>query len=258
MLAIYLTFATAVSISAVAAYFSIAGLVALFAATPIPIMVMGVTLEIAKLVTASWVYRNWLVAPTLIKYYFTAAVITLSIITSLGIFGYLSKSHIEQASLSNANLIELRVLEQQEKIVVSRIEFLVRQSEKTSSVVSTRINRELVQLQTQLKDIITKKSPLLQEQNNLNTKIGPIKYIAELVYGGSEEDLINKAVRLMIITLVLVFDPLAILLLIGANISLRSYNKPAIISDHIEIDENMINIDRSKIHEIKEKVSTNA
>jgi len=93
----YLLFGTALALSACAAYYSIMGLVAIFAAAAIPIFIMGSLLEISKLVVASWIYQNWKEVPRLMKYYFTTALVILMLLTSMGIFGYLSKAHLDQA-----------------------------------------------------------------------------------------------------------------------------------------------------------------
>ena len=105
---------TALSISAVAVYYSIIGLMAIFAAAAIPIAVMGVTLEVGKLVTASWLYQYWEKIPKFLKYYLTLAVVVLMFITSMGIFGFLSKAHVEQTS--SATQAEARVERVDEKI----------------------------------------------------------------------------------------------------------------------------------------------
>ena len=109
---ILLLFFNALLLSSIAAYYSIAGLIAIFSAAPLSIAMMGGSLELAKLVTVSWLYRNWNEAPRMMKYYFTVAVVILMFITSLGIFGFLSKAHTEQGS-ANSNLtaqIEVYVL----------------------------------------------------------------------------------------------------------------------------------------------------
>ena len=93
------TLLTALGISAVAAYYSIVGLMAIFSASAMSIAIMGVVLEIGKLITASWLYQNWKRVPFLLKSYLTLAVIVLMFITSMGIFGYLSKAHIDQGCL---------------------------------------------------------------------------------------------------------------------------------------------------------------
>ena len=98
MFLIILTFICAISISAVAIYYSVLGLAAIFAAATVPIIIMGTVLEVSKLVTASWLYQNWRNIPLLLKTYLTIAVFVLMLITSLGIFGFLSRAHIEQAT----------------------------------------------------------------------------------------------------------------------------------------------------------------
>ena len=113
-----LTLASALALSAIAAYYSVVGLIAIFAAAPIPIAIMGGSLEAAKLVVASWLYKNWNNAPRLLKYYFTTAVVILMIITSLGIFGYLSKAHLDQAMVSGDASAKLEIID--EKIRVAK------------------------------------------------------------------------------------------------------------------------------------------
>ena len=90
------TLFTALAISAVAAFYSIVGLMAIFSASAMSIAVMGIVLEVGKLITASWLYQNWKRGPLLLKSYLTIAVVVLMFITSMGIFGYLSKAHIDQ------------------------------------------------------------------------------------------------------------------------------------------------------------------
>ena len=104
-------FASAFTISTVAAYYSVAGLVAIFSGEALASVVMGVALEIAKLVAASWLYRNWKEAPRLLKYYFTTAVLVLSIITSMGIFGYLSKAHLEHSVVSGGVSAQVQLID---------------------------------------------------------------------------------------------------------------------------------------------------
>ena len=98
MILTFVTLITALAISAVAAFYSIVGLIAIFSASALSIAIMGIVLEIGKLVTASWLYQNWKRVPFLLKSYLTIAVIILMFITSMGIFGYLSKAHIDQGS----------------------------------------------------------------------------------------------------------------------------------------------------------------
>src|SRR5210317_1527751 len=102
-----LTLITALSISAIAIYYSVAGLVAIFSAAAIPIIIMGGTLEISKLVTAVWLHKFWFKAKWWLRTYLAAAVIILMFITSMGIFGFLSKAHIEQTSASEESVAQV-------------------------------------------------------------------------------------------------------------------------------------------------------
>ena len=106
-----LVFATALTISVIAAWYSIVGLTAIFASAVWPVAIMGSALEVAKLVSASWLYRFWSYIPRFIKYYLTSAVVVLMFITSMGIFGFLSRAHIEQTSLNTENLAQVERIE---------------------------------------------------------------------------------------------------------------------------------------------------
>ena len=111
---IYLTFLAAFLLSGIAAYYSIIGLAAIFTGAFWPVVIMGGALEFAKLVTASWLYRNWKETSFLLKSYLTAAVVVLMLITSMGIFGFLSKSHIDSTLDAGANSVEIKTLNTQE------------------------------------------------------------------------------------------------------------------------------------------------
>ena len=112
-----LTFLSALTISAVAIYYSVAGLAAIFAAAVIPIIIMGVSLEVGKLVTAVWLHRHWSRATWWLKTYLSVAVFVLMFITSMGIFGFLSKAHIEQTSMSQEQVALIETID--DKIVRS-------------------------------------------------------------------------------------------------------------------------------------------
>jgi hypothetical protein len=216
MIQVYLTFLTAIALSAIAGFYSIIGLAQIFPGSFWPIVLMGSILEIAKLVTISWLYNNWKNAGTLLKTYFSIAILVLMMITSMGIFGYLSKAHLESNIVLGANTVQLRTLETQEKITKDRLDYLLKQAsdpEKTSS----RVDRDIRNAQADLKKLTEQKLPLLSEENKLAAEIGPIKYIAELFYDKNDPSFIDKAVRAVIITIIIVFDPLAVLLLIAAQ-----------------------------------------
>ena len=354
-----LTLLTALSISAVAIYYSILGLAAIFAGAAIPIMVMGSVLEVGKLVTASWLYQNWKVAPRFIKAYLSIAVVVLMFITSMGIFGFLSKAHVEQTSLGTIGQEKLSTIN--EKLLRSenrierwatdidrlmkgedvRVDILIdkelveldklyaridnekqalrdqadkdielqnnrlkqAQERKEADIaaaqerfkgafskkgldeaiakatanelaVASAAQRIIVEIQNKLKEDLASvdakyaeqiasieeiiqdyknqantktgdiegkiialedqieaeqdkidqvnedKIVLISKQAQLEVEVGPLKYIAEFVYGQeADQNLLEAAVRWVIIIIIIVFDPLAVLLLIAANMS---------------------------------------
>lgn len=273
-------FLTAFALSAVAAYYSIIGLIAIFPTAIIPIAVMGVTLEIGKLVSASWLYRNWNDAPKLLKYYFTVAVVILSFITSMGVFGFLSKAHLDQTLAFSGSDIELKVLEQQiqseqRKIdnaqrSITALDRLVDQSD-TEAAIKLRNSQagERKQLFTQIsnsnsviKDLNTKAVPLRKESKKVAAEVGPIKYIADVIYGDSTESTLEKAVRAVILLIVFVFDPLAIILLIAANRELSKLNLSVVPPEEETLDggtyglqdTSKVTLDKSKIYEIPQEI----
>ena len=177
MFLIILTFITALAISGVAIYYSILGLAAIFAAAAVPIMIMGTVLEVGKLVTASWLYQNWKQVPWLLKYYLTTAVVVLMFITSMGIFGFLSKAHVEQTSAESnvgnqIETIEEKILRSENKINrwVKEIDTLNSQGGSGAEV---RVD-ELIQIEQQnLNDLftrITDEKNTINEQSNITIK----------------------------------------------------------------------------------------
>lgn len=222
MIQVFFPLFTALALSAIAAFYSVIGLAQIFPGSFWPIILMGAVLEIAKLVTVSWVYNNWHTTAKVMKYYFSSAVVLLMIITSMGIFGYLSKAHLESNVVLGANTVQLRTIETQEKIARDRLEYLLKQAsdpEKTNP----RVDRDIRNTQAELKKLSQEKLPLMAEENKLAAEIGPIKYIAEMFYDKEDPAFIDKAVRAVIITIIIVFDPLAILLLIAAQESYRRH-----------------------------------
>lgn len=211
----------ALAISGIAAWYSIIGLIAIFAASPLPVALMGASLEAGKLVAASWLYKNWKEAPGFLKYYLTFAVIILMFITSLGIFGFLSKAHIESNIDMGDVSVQLKTLERREQITEERINFLLKKAGEDSDKISRRTADQIQQAQDELIAIQKEKLPLEKQENALMAEIGPLKYIAELIYGKDAESHFDSAVRFVIILLVFVFDPLAVLLVIAANYTLR-------------------------------------
>jgi len=242
-----LTLFTALAISAVAAYYSIIGLIAIFSAAVIPIAVMGVVLELGKLVTASWLYHYWKKVPKLLKTYLISAVVILMFITSMGIFGFLSKAHIEQTTITSDKSLEISSVQSE----IERHKKDIFRAEQSLQLLDNALKKytdlgavtkglnarkeqqgerdelnESIQSATDKIATLTKKQfRLKKEQLQIESEVGPIKYIAELIYGESTQSVIEDAVRWVIIIIVFVFDPLAVLLLISANITLKEESK---------------------------------
>jgi len=222
MLQALLPFLTAIALSAIAAFYSVIGLAQIFPGSFWPIILMGSVLEIAKLVTVSWLYNNWAETNRLMRYYFSTAIVLLMAITSMGIFGYLSRAHIESNVVVGANAVQLRTIETQEKIARDKLEYLLKRAGDPATA-TNKLDKEIQTTQNELNRLSREKLPLMKEENKLTAEIGPIKYIAEIFYSKDDPSFIDKAVRLVIFTIIIVFDPLAILLLIAANQTYRKF-----------------------------------
>ena len=261
---IFLTFLSALLLSGIAEYYSIIGLASIFPGVFWPVVAMGATLGFAKIIATSWVYRNWDTAPRALKYYLTSAVVILMMITSMGIFGYLSKAHIDSTLASGDNIVELKTIEQQEKGTRERLEYLLARA-KDPSTASNKLDKQIQETQKELSDINQRKAPLLKESNKLTAEVGPIAYVAQMFFEG--DNAIDRAVRLVIFAIILVFDPIAVLLLIAGNISLKNRivaeQKKTIRTPVEELDipvftqNNTVAIDKSNIAEVKPAPTTN-
>jgi cell division protein FtsB len=246
----YIVLLAALSLSTTAAYYAIFGLVYIFSAATIPIIVMGSILEGSKVITAAWLHRNWSRSPRVLRFYLVCAVAVIMFITSMGIFGFLSRAHIEQQVTQGDNTIEIqeldRRIESQErrsddaKTIIdqldSNVETLIEYDRIRGDEGALAVREEQSEERDDLNEIIEnanqkiielrdQRSDLEREQLKLEAEVGPIKYVAELVYGESNERVIEKAVRAVIIVIVFVFDPLAIMLLIAANWSIMNQPK---------------------------------
>ncbi len=261
MLQAILPFITAIGLSAVAAYYSVIGLAEIFPGSFWPIVIMGSILEAAKLVTVSWLYNNWNNTVTMMRYYFLIAIILLMGITSMGIFGYLSKAHIEHSSTIAPSVAKVQIYDEKIKALQATIErndknlsqydeavdqILGRSkdekgAEKASQVRKTqqkdreRIASENARIQKEIERLTEEKLPLSLEVRKAESDLGPIKYVADVVYGTQDKDLIDKAVRLIIFVIIVVFDPLAVLLLIAANQTYRKLKKTKKVTKTIDV-----------------------
>ena len=241
-----LTFLSAIAISLIAAGYSILGLATLFAGAAVPIIAMGSALEVGKLVAASWLYHNWRSdISKLLKTYLFIAIIVLIFITSVGIFGFLSKAHLDQVKPTAGNQEQILLIDKkikQEEMIIERAERTLNQLDKALDVYIDKeyvsrglkerkkqkeerdlLNKSIDEAMEKIAELNNAKSSITIEQLKLEADVGPLKYVAELIYGDNAKDHFDSAVRIIILILIFVFDPLAVLLLIAANISLRQW-----------------------------------
>lgn len=248
----YLALLSGLSISTVAIYYSVAGLVSIFSAAVIPIIVMGVVLEVSKLIATMWLKINWTRAPFFIKAYMSAAIVILMIITSMGIFGFLSKAHSDQSLVSGDVQSKIAVYDERIKTAKDNIDanrkalrqmdeavdqVMARSSSETGADKAVGIRRsqqkERARLQSEIQaeqKIVTsvgeQRAPIAAEVRKVEAEVGPIKYIAAFIYGDNPDaNVLEKAVTWVIIIIVAVFDPLAVILLLASQYSFQWFSK---------------------------------
>lgn len=264
----YLALLSGLSISAVAVYYSVAGLVSIFAAAAIPIMVMGVVLELSKLVATVWLKINWSIAPRLIRLYLFVAVMILMMITSMGIFGYLSKAHLDQAVptgdvVAKVAIIDEKIKTQRDNIEASRKaltqmdaavdQTMSRSSDEKGADKAANLRRsqakergnlqnDIAKAQKEIAALNEQRAPVAAELRKVEAEVGPIKYIAALLYGDNpDSNLLEKAVRFVIILIVAIFDPLAVVLLLASQYSFQYFRKKEEeLAQHKEVVETVI------------------
>lgn len=236
---------TALTLSTVSAYYSIVGLAAIFAASFWPVLILATTLEVGKLVLVSWLYRNWGQTPWPIRTYLTGAVIILMLITSLGIFGFLSQAHsqdqvqITQTQLQISQLnSQIQARDQQLSEARQTIEQLNRSiniqldanraqqalaNRRTQQAERDRVQSRMDQLQTEIQQLIQQRTQIESTRTQQDSKLGPVRYVVALVSPDADP---NQAVKWIILVLVLVCDPLAVLMLMAANQGYKNDTAP--------------------------------
>ena len=245
MILAWLLLLTGLTISAVAIYYSVVGLAAIFSAAVIPIIVMGSALEVAKLVCASWLKANWSQAPRLMKVYMTTAVIVLMLITSMGIFGFLSKAHSDQSLVSGDVLSRISIYDEKIKTskenidanrkALKQMDESVDQSmarsadekgadkavalRRSQAKERARLQQEIAAEQKTISSLNEQAAPIRAEVRKVEAEVGPLKYIAAFVYGATDESVLERAVTWVIITIIIVFDPLAVIMLLAAQMT---------------------------------------
>lgn len=242
------TLFVALCISSIAAWYSVLGLATIFSGAKIPIIVMGSILEIAKITTTVWLHHYWERASWAIRAYLTSAVIALALLTSMGIFGLLSKAHSDSGLISGDVQSQLALFDEKIRTQRDNIEVARKALQQMDSQVDarlargdteagaeravqirrqqaperTRLQREIADAQKVISKLNEERAPVAAQNRKVEAEVGPIKYIAALIYGDNpDQNLLERAVRWVTILIVIVFDPLAIILILAANNSLR-------------------------------------
>lgn len=244
----YFTLAVALSLSVIAAWYSIIGLTAIFASAVIPIIVMGTMLEVAKVTVTVWLHEYWHRCRWVMKLYLVPAVIMLMLITSMGIFGFLSKAHSDQSIVSGDAAAKIAIYDEKIKTAKENIEAnrkaLKQMDESVDQVLGrsqdekgadkavglrrsqqkerARLQSEISAEQKTIAALNEERAPIAADVRKVEAEVGPIKYIASLIYGDNPNaNLLERAVRWMIVILVVVFDPLAIMMVLAATESIK-------------------------------------
>lgn len=240
----YLILLIAIFISAIAAYYSVVGLTAIFAAAVLPVMIMGGALEAGKIVATVWLHNNWQRIGWAFKTYLVPAIVFLMLLTSMGIFGFLSKAHSDQSLVSGDSQAKLAIYDEKIKTARDNIETnrkaLKQMDEAVDQIMGrstdekgadkavavrrgqqkerTRLLAEIDAEQKKIARLNEEAAPIRAENRKIEAEVGPIKYIAALIYGDNPDaNLLEAAVRWVIILIVIVFDPLALTLILAGN-----------------------------------------
>jgi hypothetical protein len=248
----YLTLLSGLSISAVAVWYSVAGLVSIFAAAAVPIIIMGVALEVSKLVATVWLKMNWKIAPIMMRTYLVIAIIILMFITSMGIFGFLSKAHLDQAVptgdvSAKVQMIDDKIKTEQDTVTAAKAALtqmdaqvnarLDRSDDERGAERAVQIRKnqakerkslqsDIAKSQKEIAKLREERAPIASELRKVEAEVGPIKYIAALIYDdAADANVLEKAVRAVIIIIVAVFDPLAVVLLLASQYSFQYFRR---------------------------------
>lgn len=283
------TLFVALVLSSIAAWYSIIGLTAIFSGAVVPIIIMGSALELGKVVTTVWLRKYWRRCSWILKLYLVPAVVLLAFLTSMGIFGFLSKAHTEQNVIAGDSLTKLTIIDEKIKTQRDNIELakkaLVQMDAQVDNVMNkgdseksaersvqirrqqakerAQLQKEIANSQKEVQKLNEERAPIAAENRKVEAEVGPIKYIAALIYGDNpDQNLLERAVRWVIIILVIVFDPLALMLVIGANQSREWDNeeREKEIDDHApplyvaDVGEKPT---QEELDEINEKLSEN-
>jgi len=272
----YLTLISGLAISGVAEYYSIMGLIAIYPSVFWPIVIMGVVLGLGKISGTVWLKQNWEYSPWFLKAYILPAIIALMLITSLGVFGFLSKAHSDQSLVSGDVQSKIAVYDEKIKTAKDNIDanrkalkqmddavdqVMGRSNDEKGADKAVQIRRsqqkERARLQSEISteqktisQLSEERAPIAAEVRKVEAEVGPIKYIAAFIYGTSpDESMLERAVTWIIILIVIVFDPLAVIMLLAAQMTF-GWNKKEESTPLYEPDDGPLTNDQiDQIHE---------
>jgi hypothetical protein len=272
----YLVLFSGLAISGVAEYYSIMGLMAIYPAAIIPIVIMGVVLGIGKISGTVWLKQNWEWSPFFLKAYVLPAIIALMLITSLGVFGFLSKAHSDQSLVSGDVQSKIAVYDEKIKTSKDNIDAnrkaLKQMDEAVDQVMGrssdekgadkavairkaqqkerSRLLSEITTEQTTIGRLNEERAPIAAEVRKVEAEVGPIKYIAHLLYGENPDaNILEKAVIWVTVLIVIVLDPLAVVLLLASQYSFQRFREV----EHIETNTaSVTEVGNPSIEEFKE------
>jgi len=252
------TLLIAMAISAVSAYYSVLGLTAIFAAATVPIIVMGITLEAGKIMAAVWLHQNWQRAGVQYKLYLVPALIFLMLLTSIGVFGFLSKAHLDQAIptgniQAQVEIIDEKIKTERENIDANRKQ-LKQMDEAVDQVMArstteegasrsssvrksqqkerSRISQDITAAQQRITALNQERAPIAAEVRKVEAEVGPLKYVAAMISSdNTSAESLERAVRWVIVLIVLVFDPLALMLIIAGLKQLEWDKKTPVLKE---------------------------
>ena len=240
----YLMMVIAITISAIAAWYSVEGLTAIFAAAVVPVIIMGGALEAGKITATVWLHNNWTRISWAYKTYLIPAIVFLMLLTSMGIFGFLSKAHSDQNLVSGDAMSKVAIYDEQIKTEKDNIDANKRALQQMDAQVDSLLGRtdtergaeravlvrkqqakeraslqsEIVVAQKKIARLQEERAPLAAEFRKIEADVGPVKYIAAFVYGDNPDaNVLERAVSWIIILIVIVFDPLALCLILASN-----------------------------------------
>ena len=246
----YLALVSGLAISGVAEYYSIMGLIAIYPTALIPIIIMGVVLGVGKISGTIWLKQNWEWSPFFLKAYVLPAIFILMMITSLGVFGFLSKAHSDQSMVSGDVLAKIAVYDEKIKLAKENIDAnrkaLKQLDEAVDQVMArstseagadkavqvrrsqgkerSRLYQEIETEQKRIASLNEERSPIASEVRKVEAEVGPIKYIAHLLYGENPDaNVLEKAVIWVTVLIVIVLDPLAVVLLLASQYSFQRF-----------------------------------